>query len=271
MSSPTGTGPDNPRSDSLRSDSPRSESLRSDSIGGDDVDERLGASTSERAGGDPTVTREVNRETVINRPVPAGPTGPTRDTVVARQEQRFGGMKAGASFFGWLTATGLSVLLLALFGAIGVGLGYNKKLNQAGQEIQAGTDTAKTIGLIGAIVLLVVLLVSYYCGGYVAGRMARFDGIRQGLAVWLWGIVAVLVIAALTAIAGADYNIYSTLGLPRLPVKEGTVTATAWIAAAVALVAALVGALLGGLAGMRFHRKVDDAGFETRSETARVR
>lgn len=258
MSSPTGPRPDNPRSDSLR---------------GDDVEDRLGTPTSARVVDDPPVTREVSKETVINRPVPTGPTGPTRDTVVARQEQRFGGMKAGASFFGWLTATGLSVLLLALFGAIGVALGYaNKaKLNQAGQEVQAGSDTAKTIGLIGAIVLLVVLLVSYYCGGYVAGRMARFDGLRQGLAVWLWGIVAVLVVAAITAIAGSDYNIYSTLGLPRLPVKEGTVTATAWIAVAAALVAALVGALLGGLAGMRFHRKVDDAGFDSRVDTARVR
>lgn len=255
MSTPTGSGASDPRPDTTRTE-----------LGG----ERLGTPVSESIGHDEPVTREVSRETVIKQPVP---TGPTRDTVVARQEQRFGGMKAGASFFGWLTATGLSVLLLALFGAIGVGLGYaNKaKLNQAGQEIQAGSDTAKTIGLVGAIVLLVVLLVSYYCGGYVAGRMARFDGLRQGLAVWLWGIVAVLVVAALTAIAGSGYNIFSTLGLPRLPVKEGAVTATAWIAVAVALVAALVGALLGGLAGMRFHRKVDDAGFDSRVDNVRVR
>lgn len=225
---------------------------------------------SARVAEDPPVTREVRKETVVNRPVA---TGPTKDTVVARQERRFGGMKTGASFFGWLTATGLSVLLIALFGAIGVGLGFasNAKVSQANQQIQAGTATAKTIGLVGAIVLLVILLVSYYCGGYVAGRMARFDGVRQGLAVWLWGIVAVLVIAAITAIAGAGYNLFAQLNLPRLPVKEGAVTAAAWIAVAVALVAALVGALLGGLAGMRFHRKVDEAGFDDRADTARVR
>ena len=224
---------------------------------------------------DRPVTREVERETVIEPPVVDRPVpvGPTRDTVVARQEERFGGMKAGASFFGWLTATGLSVLLIALFGAIGVGLGFADKtsLNQATQQVQAGTGTAKTIGLVGAIVLLVILLVSYYCGGYVAGRMARFAGLRQGLAVWLWGIVAVLVVAALTAIAGAGYNLYEQLNLPRLPVKEGTVTAAAWIAVAAALVAALVGALLGGLAGMRFHRRVDDAGFDAAADVAAVR
>ena len=38
----------------------------------------------------------------------------------------------------------------------------------------------------GVVVAAVVLFVAYVCGGYVAGRMARFDGIKQGLAVWGW-------------------------------------------------------------------------------------
>lgn len=42
------------------------------------------------------------------------------------------------------------------------------------------------MGMVGIIVLGVIVLVAYYCGGYVAGRMARFDGMKQGLAVWLW-------------------------------------------------------------------------------------
>src|SRR5690242_19419017 len=33
-------------------------------------------------------------------------------TVLARQKERFGGMKAGSAFFGWLTATGTTVTLL---------------------------------------------------------------------------------------------------------------------------------------------------------------
>jgi len=46
-----------------------------------------------------------------------------------------------------------------------------------------------TVGWIGAIALLVVLFVAYFSGGYVAGRMARFNGLKQGLAVWVWALV----------------------------------------------------------------------------------
>lgn len=188
---------------------------------------------------------------------------PSKDTVVARQKERFGGMKGGSAFFGWLTATGLAVILISLLAAAGVGFGFasTETVEQATQEAADATGTAQTVGLVGGIVLLVILFVSYFAGGYVAGRMARFNGTRQGLAVWLWGIVMVLVIAAITAIAGARYNIFAQLNLPRLPVDEGTVTTAAIIAIAAALLAALIGALLGGAAGMRFHRKVDEAGF----------
>jgi hypothetical protein len=122
------------------------------------------------------------------------------------------------------------------------------------------------VGLVGAITLLVVLLVAYYCGGYVAGRMARFNGARQGLAVWVWGVLMALLIAAVAAIAGAQYDVFAQLNLPRLPVNEGQVTAVGAIAIAAAILAALIGAVLGGLAGMRFHRKVDQLANPARTD-----
>ena len=35
----------------------------------------------------------------------------------------------------------------------------------------------------GTVVTVAVLLVAYYAGGYVAGRLARFDGARNGFLV----------------------------------------------------------------------------------------
>ena len=187
---------------------------------------------------------------------------PDRATVVARQQERFGGIKVGSAFFGWLTATGMAVILLALLTAAGVAFSVatDTSVDDAVTESQNGTGTAQTVGLVGAIALLVVLLLAYYCGGYVAGRMARFNGIKQGLAVWLWGVLVTLVIAAVAAVAGAQYDVFAQFNLPRLPVNEGEVTTVGAIAIGAAILASLVGALLGGLAGMRFHRKVDAAG-----------
>ena len=196
------------------------------------------------------------------------PVVPDRATIVARQRERFGGIKVGSAFFGWLTATGMAVLLIALLAAAGVAFGVatDTSLDEAAQQSQDNTGAAQTVGLVGAITLLIVLLLAYYCGGYVAGRMARFNGARQGLAVWLWGAVMALVIAAIAAIAGTQYDVFAQLNLPRLPINEGQVTAVGAIAIGAAILAALIGAVLGGLAGMRFHRKVDQAGLEPRND-----
>ena len=65
--------------------------------------------------------------------------------------------------------------------------------------------------------MLVVLVVSYFAGGYVAGRMSRFDGARQGLGVWLVALIVTVVLAVAGAVLGGEYNVLSQLNLPRIP------------------------------------------------------
>jgi hypothetical protein len=182
--------------------------------------------------------------------------GAARDAVDA-QHERFGGIKWGAAFFGWLSANGLAVLLIALVSAAGVAVG----LTQGAPSAAGVAANAGGIGLGGGIALLVVLFLAYLAGGYVAGRMSRFDGVRQGLAVWLIGLLVVVVLAAVGAVAGARYNVLAQLDLPRIPVDEGTATTAGIISLVAVLVATLIGAVLGGKLGERFHRKVDRAGF----------
>ncbi|MDN4645801.1 TIGR04086 family membrane protein [Arthrobacter sp. PsM3] len=183
---------------------------------------------------------------------------PTRETVVAREKEQFGGIQIGSAFFGWLAATGLAVLLTALVAAAGtaVGLATNTDVNAT---VTSGNES---VGLVGIIVLLVILFVSYFAGGYVAGRMARFNGAKQGFMVWIWALIAAVVVAILGLVAGQKYNILAQLNsFPRIPVNEGQLTSTSIIAAVVVAAVALVGAVIGGTAGMHFHRKVDRAGF----------
>jgi hypothetical protein len=177
--------------------------------------------------------------------------------VVAAQRATFGGIRWGAAFFGWLSANGLAVLLIALLGAAGVAFG----LAQGVDSVDEAAAQADTIGLGGAIAALVVLFLAYLAGGYVAGRMARFDGFRQGIAVWVIGLVVVLVLAAAGAVAGAQYNVLQELDLPRIPIDEGTATTGGIITLVAILLATLLGAMAGGKIGDRYHRKVDRVGF----------
>lgn len=198
---------------------------------------------------------------------PAGSSTPRgrTDNIVAAEKERFGGIKWGSAFFGWLTAIGMTVLLSALATAIGIGVGAANTVNAQDAANQA-TENAQSLGIAGGIVLVVILLLAYYCGGYVAGRMARFDGVKQGLAVWLWGIIIAIIIAILAAVAGSRFDILGTLGgAPQIPVDGSALTVSGLIGLAIAVLIPLIGAILGGKAGMHFHRKVDQAGINHRT------
>jgi hypothetical protein len=185
--------------------------------------------------------------------------GAARDAVAA-QHDRFGGIKWGAAFFGWLSANGLAVILLALLSAAGVAFGLTQ-VSSVDQAADQATAQADTIGLTGGIALLVVLFLAYLAGGYVAGRMARFDGVKQGLAVWIIGLLVAVLLGIAGAVLGSEYNVLSQLNLPNLPISGDTLTTAGVIALVAVLVVTLVGAVLGGKLGTQYHRKVDRAGF----------
>ncbi|MBF4572482.1 hypothetical protein ITJ64_08130 [Herbiconiux sp. VKM Ac-1786] len=205
-----------------------------------------------------TVAGSTAAGTTAGGSVPLEERSTLRQDVVERERREFGGFKFGSAFFGWLTATGTAVILTALVAATGVAIGLGIRDDGS---VQVSDEQATTVGIVGAIALVVIILIAYFCGGYVAGRMARFDGLKQGLAVWIWAIVIAVVVAIVAAIGGSQVDVLGNLNsFPRIPVNEGALTTTGIITAVVAAVTSLVGALLGGVAGMRFHRKVDRAG-----------
>ena len=201
------------------------------------------------------------RTAVVDRPahthtIPPEATGAGGATTVAEaraiQHDRYGGADGTAIFFGWLSALGLAALLLAVVGAAGTRLGYANDV----------TSDTSAIGIIGAALLVVILLLAYFCGGYVAGRMARFDGARQGLRVWLLGLLVTVAGAVAGWAGGSQYNVFRQLHLPRIPVSEGTITTGAIITLAVVLVGTLLAAIAGGKAGDRYHARIDATGWD---------
>ena len=183
-----------------------------------------------------------------------------RSTVVGREKEKYGGVKIGSAFFGWLTATGAAVLLIALVSAIGAAIGANTGLSPD-EAAGAAAQDAATAGIVGAIVLAVILFIAYYCGGYVAGRMARFNGMKQGIAVWIWAVVIAIIVAVAGAVAGSQFNVLANMNaFPRIPMGADQMTMSAVITLLAVVAVTLVGSILGGLAGMRFHRNVDKEG-----------
>jgi hypothetical protein len=194
-----------------------------------------------------TTDGDYDRDRVVERPGPVA--------AEAYQRDRFGGLNWGAAFFGWLVAVGLAVLLTALLAAAGAAVAISEV------DSLSGVGGVDTVSLGSGIALLVITLISYFAGGYVAGRMSRFDGARQGFGVWVWAIVVTVILALIGLIAGEEWNIFAGLDLPRIPIDEDA-TAGGIALLVAALILTLLAAMAGGKAGENYHRRVDRAGFD---------
>jgi amino acid transporter len=183
-----------------------------------------------------------------------GHRGDVRSDDDAYARDKFGGLNIGAAFFGWIVAIGMAILLAGIVGAVLAAVGSSVEVTQSAAERSAGT-----IGVSTAIVLLVILGLAYFAGGYVAGRMSRYDGARQGIGVWVLGLIVTLVAIGLGAAFGSKYNVLERVDLPRIPISSDDLTWGAAIAGAAVVLLTLLFAVLGGVLGHRYHNRVDRA------------
>jgi hypothetical protein len=169
------------------------------------------------------------------------------------QRQRYGGANWGAGFFGWLVVLAMTLLLAAAAAATAVALGL--------EPPSGDTAVGSTPLLTAAAVALLVVWVAWFSGGYVAGRMSRFDGGRQGLAVWVVGLLLTGGVAGLALVLGPQVDVPDRLDLPAAGLTGVPTGLTALAGAAIVLVVGLLAAVVGGKVGCRYHRKVDDAAY----------
>lgn len=166
---------------------------------------------------------------------------------------RFGGMNWGADFFGWLVAVAATLLLSGIVS--GIVAAVDQEIDVAG----ALQREAGTAGIVAAVVLVVVSSIGYYAGGYVSGRMSRFDGARQGLGVWLIGLLVMVVAGVAGALFGREANVLDRVSLPRLPLTTEEMGIGALVTLGVLLLCTLLAAMAGGKVGHHYHDKVDDS------------
>lgn len=184
-------------------------------------------------------------------PEPAAAPPTQREEYVNRREE-FGGLKGGAVFYGWLVAVAMTILLVGIVSAVATGFDSSLDLTQAETDLRKGT-----IGISAAIAILAILALGYFAGGYVAGRLSRFNGARQGVGVWVLGLIITGVVVTIGSIFGDQYNVFDRVNLTSLPVQADDLTPRVIITVAAVLVGTLVTAVLGGIIGQRFHSKID--------------
>lgn len=173
-----------------------------------------------------------------------------------QQRLEYGGFHFGAAFFGWLVAVGVGSLLTALVAAVTGAVALTTVDGNTG----ALTQTAPTVGVVSGILLLLALAVAYYAGGYVAGRMSRFDGGRQGFGVWAIGFIVTLLLAVAGAIFGANYNLLQQINASSIPVGIENATISSIVTALLLLVITALAAIAGGRVGEAYHRRIDRVG-----------
>ena len=158
----------------------------------------------------------------------------------------FGGFSVTSVLAGVLVAYGAFAILAGLAAAIVGAVGDATDLSTSWEEL----------GTAGGLVVAGLLFLSYLFGGYVAGRMARRNGLAHGAGVLVLGVVIVGAVAALVRSSAATDTIADnlrSLGIPTTADEYGDAGTVAGIASLIALV---TGSLLGGVLGERWHARL---------------
>lgn len=169
-------------------------------------------------------------------------------------KDRFGGIDTPAAVGGLFALIGTLAFLSALIGAGAGGLQY--QLN--GIDVDGNLQEIEVLGI---VVATLVVLSSAFVGGWVAARMARFDGVMNGIGVAIWLLLLVALFAALGAFVGAEYNAFQRVGLPDWfsQFSADDVTSGVIIGGVVAIAGLFLGTALGGLVGDAYNRRVEAA------------
>lgn len=193
-------------------------------------------------------------------PTPAGDSGAagaepilTAATALSMQKSRYSRMHLLPGLLGWLITISLMDGGLWAIQSWLTLTGQSESIEYASvvSRLFSGTSNAVPV----AVALSVLIFFAYLVGGYAAGRMARFAGAKQGIAVWLWQIMALILGSLATFLAPQLFqNGVASLSLQKLIAGD---FANGLLAVLLVLALSFLGAILGGLCGRLYHRRVD--------------
>jgi hypothetical protein len=174
-----------------------------------------------------------------------------------RLRDMYGGVDWLASFLGFVFSLVIAAVFSAVAGLVLVPLGFSPDISGG----QLGASVLTGLAVVGVLIFL-----TYFFGGYVAGRLARFDGGRNGAMVLAWTFIVALILALITIVFSGFLPSGVTKGIVDL--TQGTSSAAGNLAGAgtpgivvavVALLLAFLGGIFGGRLGSRYHTEIDRA------------
>lgn len=191
-------------------------------------------------------------------PTPAGDAAGsdpilTAATALSMQKSRYSRMHLLPGLLGWLITISLMDGGLWAIKSWLTLTGQTESVEYASvvSRLFSGASNAVPV----AVALGVLIFFAYLVGGYAAGRMARFAGAKQGIAVWLWQIMVLIIGSLATFLAPQLFqNGVASLSLQKL---MGGDFANGLLAVLLVLALSFLGAILGGLCGRLYHRRVD--------------
>jgi hypothetical protein len=220
--------------------------------------ERASRGSSEPEEKETRISRAPNRPDTVREATPY-PRGyfEAADEREDRLRDMYGGVDWLASFLGFVFSLVLGAVFSSVTGLLVVPFGFSPDFSDG----QLGASVLTGLG-----VLAVLIFLTYFFGGYVAGRLARFDGGRNGAMVLAWTFIVVLILTLVAVVFSGFLPDGIAAGVVNLAqATASTVSNLAGagvagiVAAAGALLVALLGGFFGGRLGSRYHTEIDRA------------
>ena len=168
----------------------------------------------------------------------------------------YGGVDWLASFLGFLLALVGGAFLATISGLVIVPLGL---------AVDFSAATLGTAAITALVLMGVLLFLMYFFGGYVSGRLARFDGGLNGVMLVLWtALLGVLLVLAGSIFSGflPTPVVDRIQGFFQNNLSPGFDNLVAQGAIGIGILVALIlvillGSFLGGRLGARYHSDID--------------
>ena len=169
------------------------------------------------------------------------------DRAVLAQDAGLGKISLGSVLAGTLVAYGAFAVLLAIAAAVAKAVGIDTDFSD---------NEWRRLGAVGGGVVAGVLFLSYWYGGYVAGRMSRRAGTINGFFVFVLGVVLAVGVAGVVNLFTDGDEITRELRGIGVPTTADEWRNIGTVAGIGSIAGMFLGALLGGAMGERWHGKL---------------